>query len=145
MAYKVDNRCFNCGGTCSKNCLQFSSPTWFLKPLITLLNISFKSGFGLFHEAMASQKNTKSLTTPAGFNVIMWHMPLKAESFSSLSLIDLNEEHHTRIKDCKKGATCCGQTRPNLPIVMAVFSSNVFGVLGLFIISMRGSKNKPIY
>ena len=37
---------------------------------LTLKNISFKSGFGWFHEAMASQKKTKSLTTPPGLRLI---------------------------------------------------------------------------
>ena len=59
----------------------------------TLKNISLRSGLGLFHEAIASQKKTKSLTTPAGFRLIKWHTPLNAESFSSLSRIDLSEEH----------------------------------------------------
>ena len=59
----------------------------------TLKNISFKSGLGWFHEAIASQKKTKSLTTPPGFRLIRWQMPRKAESFSSLSRIDLRDEH----------------------------------------------------
>lgn len=36
----------------------------------TLKNISLRSGLGLFQEAIASQKKTKSLTTPAGFRLI---------------------------------------------------------------------------
>ena len=72
-----------------KRCLSFLYK-W-LK--FTLKNMSLRSGFGLFQEAIASQKNTKSFTTPAGFRVIKWQMPRNAESFSSLSRIERRDEH----------------------------------------------------
>lgn len=55
--------------------------------------MSFKSSFGADHDATASQKKMKSWTTPAGLTVIIWHIPLNAESFSSLSLMLRNEVH----------------------------------------------------
>ena len=107
--------------------------TWPLKPWRILWNISFKSGFGFCQEAIASQKKMKSLTTPWGLTLIIWHMPLKAESFSSLSLIFLKLVHQGLTKLFKLGATSWGQTKPMRPMVMAVFSNKVLGVLGLFL------------
>ena len=75
----------------------------------------------------------KSLTTPWGLTLIIWHMPLKAESFSSLSLIFLKLVHQGLTKLFKLGATSWGQTKPMRPMVMAVFSNKVLGVLGLFL------------
>lgn len=65
----------------------------------TLKNISFMSSLGLTHEAMASQKNMKSCTTPDGFKLIMAQTPLNEESFSSLSLMFRRELH---LKQCTK-------------------------------------------
>lgn len=69
---------------------------------LTFCNISCKSLLGLLHEAAASQKNIKSGTTPAGFTVIIWHMPRKAESFSSLSRMLRKEEHLYKTNEFKE-------------------------------------------
>lgn len=113
------SRSLSCGGNWSEKRFQFSSPTWFLKVnsiykvqenddkitpkeyrarqssccRFTFWNISFRSSFGADHDATASQKKMKSGTTPAGLTVIIWHIPLKAESFSSLSLMLRREVH----------------------------------------------------
>lgn len=92
---------------------------------------------GLTQEATASQKKMKSCTTPPGFTPIMTQMPRKAESFSSLSRMLRREVHHGRMNCCSMGATSCGQTKPSRPMVMAVFSSRVLGVLGRLMISTR--------
>lgn len=55
--------------------------------------MSLRSSLGVTQDATASQKKMKSCTTPAGFTVIIWHIPLNAESFSSLSLMLLKEVH----------------------------------------------------
>ena len=60
---------------------------------LTFLSISCRSLFGLLQDAAASQKNMKSGTTPAGLTVIIWHIPRKAESFSSLSRMFRSDEH----------------------------------------------------
>lgn len=60
---------------------------------LTFFSMSCRSLFGLLHEAAASQKKMKSGTTPAGLTVIIWHIPRKAESFSSLSRMLRNDEH----------------------------------------------------
>lgn len=68
-----------------------------------MLNISFKSSFGFIQDATASQKNIKSWTTPAGFTVIIWHIPRKALSFSSLSRIlrkDVHLQHRLLLTKC---------------------------------------------
>lgn len=78
---------------------------------------------------MASQKRKKSWATPWGFRLIMEHIPLKAESFSSLSLMFRSERHHTRTNWFRYGATSFGHASPSRPIVMAVFSSSVLGVV----------------
>lgn len=49
------------------------------------------------------------------------------------------------MNDCKYGETCTGQTRPNLPIVIAVFSNKVFGVFGRLMISTSGSNRIVTY
>lgn len=64
---------------------------------LTLWNISLRSGLGLTHEAMASQKKMKSSTTPEGLTLIMLHTPRKAESFSSLSRM-LRREMHLHVQ-----------------------------------------------
>lgn len=67
----------------------------------TFLNVSLRSGFGLTHEAIASQKKMKSRTTPLGLMLIIWHTPLNDESFSSLSRILRREVHlkmHKKIR-----------------------------------------------
>lgn len=55
--------------------------------------MSLRSSKGFVQEATASQKKIKSFTTPAGLTFIIWHIPLNAEPFSSLSRIFLNDEH----------------------------------------------------
>lgn len=59
----------------------------------TLVNVSLRSGFGLTHDATASQKKMKSRTTPLGLMLIIWQTPLNDESFSSLSRILRREVH----------------------------------------------------
>lgn len=79
------------------------SPLWCTldpnKALLTFFNISCKSLLGLLQDAAASQKKMKSGTTPAGLTVIIWHMPRKAESFSSLSRMLRNDEHLNFVKE----------------------------------------------
>lgn len=119
MLYIATNRSDNVGGNWSTKRRQFSSPTWVLKPcricckdsnyvsffkwfhisILTFCIIWCKSCGGFTHEAIASQKNIKSGTTPAGLTVIIWHMPRNAESFSSLSLIWRKEVH---LYQCKQ-------------------------------------------
>lgn len=72
---------------------------WFHISILTFCIIWCKSCGGFTHEAVASQKNIKSGTTPAGLTVIIWHMPRNAESFSSLSLIWRKEVH---LYQCKQ-------------------------------------------
>lgn len=83
----------------SKNIFYVSYVTFYHpKVQLTFLSISWRSDFGLLHDAAASQKKIKSGTTPAGLTVIIWHIPRKAESFSSLSRMLRNEEHLNRHK-----------------------------------------------
>jgi hypothetical protein len=63
---------------------------------VTLLNMSLRSALGFVHEATASQKKMKSARMPLGFAWIMWHIPRKALSFSSLSRMFRSDEHLTR-------------------------------------------------
>ena len=105
------------------------------------------STWGLSQLATASQKKIKSGTTPLGLTEIIWHIPRNAESFSSLSRIFLRLVHQGLTNCSRDGATIWGQTRPIRPMVMAVFSNKVFGVLGLkmrpFIINPNKTKNNP--
>lgn len=64
----------------------------------TFWNISFRSSRRLTQDATASQKNMNSPTIPPGFTVIIWHIPLNAESFSSLSRMLRNDVHLVVIK-----------------------------------------------
>lgn len=89
----AERRALSCTGNWSVNRRQFSSPTWFLNPCRILVNISFKSSFGCDQEATASQKNMKSGTTPPGLTCIIWQIPRKAESFSSLSRMFRSDAH----------------------------------------------------
>ena len=73
----------------------------------------------------------------------MKHIPLKAESFSSLSRIFLNEVHHERINWPSSGATSRAQWSPSRPSVIPVFSSNVFG-WERRLISIKGGKTAGI-
>lgn len=66
--------------------------------------MSFKSSFGADQDATASQKKMKSGTTPAGLTVIIWHIPLNAESFSSLSLMLRNEVHLSNLNLYRHGS-----------------------------------------
>lgn len=93
IPHMADRRTLSCTGNWSVKWRQFSSPTWFLKPRRIFVNISFRSSLGCVQEATASQKNMKSCTTPAGFTCIIWQMPRKAESFSSLSRMFRNDVH----------------------------------------------------
>ena len=103
--------------------------------------------WGLSQLATASQKKIKSGTTPLGLTEIIWHIPRNAESFSSLSRIFLREVHQGLTNCNRDGATIWGQTRPIRPMVIAVFSNKVLGVLGLkmrqFIINPNKTKNNP--
>ncbi len=49
----------------------------------------------------------------------------------------ISSAYQTCMNDCRYGAICMGHTRPSRPIVIAVFSSKVFGVFGLFMMSIR--------
>lgn len=93
MSYMVTNRSDKFGGNWSTNLRQFSSPTCVLKPCNIFWIIACRSLGGFTHDAIASQKNMKSGTTPTGFTVIMLHIPRNAESFSSLSRICRNDVH----------------------------------------------------
>lgn len=93
MSYIFTIRSDRFGGNWSTKRLQFSSPTCVLKPCKIFWIMACRSLGGFTHDAIASQKNIKSGTTPTGFTVIMLHMPLNAESFSSLSRIWRNEVH----------------------------------------------------
>lgn len=107
--------------------------------------MSFRSAFGFCHEAIASQKKMKSLTTPPGLTLIIWHIPLNAESFSSLSRMFRRLVHHGRTNWGKEGATSWGQTNPILPIVIAVFSRRVLGVLGRLMMMISGWRRTGTY
>lgn len=59
----------------------------------TFMNTSLRSSLGDIQEATASQKKINCWTTPPGLTCIIWHIPLNALSFSSLSFIFLKEVH----------------------------------------------------
>lgn len=99
--------------------IDWSKSTFCGAKNVTSRNMFFKSSFGLFQEATASQKYMKSWMTPEGFRLIMLQMPRNAESFSSLSRILRSEEHHGRMNCCRWGATSSGHTNPRRPIVIA--------------------------
>lgn len=78
-----------------------------------------------------SWRSYHTLTTPCGLTLIISHRPLNADSFSSLSRMSFSALSHAWTNSSKCGATRAGQTKPNRPIVIAVFSSRVRGVSGL--------------
>ena len=74
------------------------------------------------------------------FALIIKHIPLNAESFSSLSRIFRSEVHQGLINWPKQGATSRLQWSPRRPSVIPVFSNSVFGVETRRDISISGGR-----
>ena len=113
---------------------------WKYEYLTSKVEFNLISTCGFNQLATASQKKMKSGTTPLGLTLIIWHMPRKAESFSSLSRMLRRLVHQGRTNWSRDGATIWGHTSPIRPMVMAVFSSSVLGVLGRLMMVMSGPR-----
>ena len=79
-------------------------------------------------------------TIALAFALIIKHIPLNAESFSSLSRIFRSEVHQGLINWPKHGATSRLQWSPRRPSVIPVFSNSVFGVETRRDISISGGR-----